>query len=77
MSLGREGFYETHDGGITWIASAVPRQFGGNAGGAEQVIFVDARRGWARGSEGVYRTLDGHNWSRVNILGPVPGYGNP
>jgi hypothetical protein len=77
MSLGREDLYETHDGGITWIASAVPGQFGGNAGGAEQVVFVDARRGWARGSEGLFRTTDGHTWSRINILGPVPGYGAP
>ena len=77
MSLGRENLYETHDGGINWAPSAVPGQFGGNAGGAEQVIFVDAQHGWARSSGGLFRTTDGHTWSRVNILGPVPGYEAP
>ena len=77
MSLGRENLYETHDGGINWAPSAVPGQFGGNAGGAEQVIFVDVRHGWARSSGGLFRTTDGHTWSRVNILGPVPGYDAP
>jgi hypothetical protein len=77
MSMGREDLYETHDGGTTWSASAVPGQFAGNAGGAEQVLFVDARHGWALGSEGLFRTTDGHSWTRVNVLGPVPGYGAP
>jgi len=74
MSMGRNDLYETHDGGITWSASTVPGQFGGDAGGAEHVLFADTQHGWALGSGGLYRTTDGHQWSRSNILGPVPGY---
>jgi hypothetical protein len=74
ISMGREDLYETHDGGNTWIASAVPGQFAGNAGGAEQVVFVDTHHGWAVGTGGLYRTTDGRQWSKSNILGPVPGY---
>jgi hypothetical protein len=74
MSMGRDDLYETHDGGITWIASVVPGQFGGDAGGAEQVIFADTQHGWALSSGGLYRTTDGRHWSKANILGPVPGY---
>jgi hypothetical protein len=74
ISMSREDLYETHDGGITWIASAVPGQFGGDAAGAEQVVFVDAQHGWALSTGGLYRTTDGRHWSRANILGPVPGY---
>jgi len=74
MSMGREDLYETHDGGNTWIASAVPGQFGGDAGGSGQVVFVDAQHGWALGTGGLFRTTDGRHWSKSNILGPVPGY---
>jgi len=73
MSMGREDMYETHDGGVTWTASAVPGEFGGNAGGAEQVVFVDAAHGWALGGEVLYRTTDGANWTQITVLGPVPG----
>jgi photosystem II stability/assembly factor-like uncharacterized protein len=65
--------YETHDGGVTWTASAVPGEFGGSAAGAGQVIFVDATHGWALGSVGLYRTTDGTNWTQITVLGPVPG----
>jgi hypothetical protein len=75
MSMGREDLYETHDGGVTWVASAVTGQFGGNAGGGDQVTFPDAQHGWALGSDGLYRTTDGRSWSRLSVLGPVPGYG--
>ena len=75
MSMSRENLYETHDGGHTWLASAVPGQFGGDAGGSEQVVFVDAKHGWALGSMGLYRTTDGRHWIQANVLGPVPGYG--
>lgn len=74
MSMGRDDLYETHDGGITWIASAVPGQFGGDAGGAGQVIFVDGQHGWALSTGGLYRTTDGRHWSRADIIGPIPGY---
>ena len=74
MSMGRNDLYETHDGGITWSASTVPGQFGGDAGGAEHVLFADTQHGWALGSGGLYRTTDGRHWSRSDILGPVPGY---
>ncbi len=74
MSMAREDLYETHDAGHTWTASAVPGQFGGDAAGSGQVLFVDAQHGWALGSEGLYRTTDGRHWSKANILGPVPGY---
>lgn len=74
MSMGREDLYETHDGGATWSPSTIPGQFGGNAGGAEQVTLVDRLHGWALGPEGLYRTSDGHTWTRANILGRVPGY---
>ena len=74
MSMAREDLYETHDGGVTWIASAVPGQFGGDAGGSEQVVFIDTQHGWALSSGGLYRTTDGRHWSKANVLGPVPGY---
>ena len=73
MAMGREDMYETHDGGVTWTASAVPGEFGGSAAGAGQVIFVDATHGWALGSVGLYRTTDGTNWTQITVLGPVPG----
>lgn len=74
MSLWRNDLYETHDGGKTWTPSAVPGQFLGDAGGAGQVLFLDRWRGWAAGPEGLYATVDGHSWHRVNIIGPVAGY---
>ena len=74
MTMGREDMYETHDGGVTWTASAVPGGFAGNAGGAEQVVFADATHGWALGSEGLYRTTDGSHWTQLTVLGPDPGF---
>ena len=73
MTMGREDMYETHNGGVTWTASAVPGGFAGNAGGAEQVVFADATHGWALGAEGLYRTTDGTNWTQITVLGAVPG----
>lgn len=73
MAMGREDMYETHDGGVTWTASAVPGEFGGSAAGAGQVIFVDATHGWAFGAEGMYRTTDGTSWTQITVLGPLPG----
>jgi len=61
-------------GGITWSASPVAGQFGGNAGGSSDVLFADARHGWALGADGVYRTTDGRTWSKLAVLGAVPGY---
>ena len=63
MSMDREDMFETHEGGVTWTASAVPGEFGGNAGGADQVVFVDATHGWALGVDSLYRTTDGNNWT--------------
>jgi photosystem II stability/assembly factor-like uncharacterized protein len=73
MSMDREDMYETHDGGVTWTASAVPGEFGGNAAGAGQVTFVDATHGWALSAEGLYGTTDGSHWAQITVLGPVPG----
>lgn len=73
MAMGREDVYDTHDGGVTWTPSAIPGGFLGNAGGALGVVFADATHGWSLGSEGLYRTTDGTNWTQIIVLGAVPG----
>jgi photosystem II stability/assembly factor-like uncharacterized protein len=52
----------TIDGGTTWH-DAVPSTGGGD--GATRVTFIDSRHGWALVRRGVWRTVDGVNWTHL------------
>jgi hypothetical protein len=73
MSMARDDLYETHDGGVSWTPSQIPGQFMGDAGGSAEAVFVDGQHGWAVGTGGMYRTVDGRHWIPSDVIGHVPG----
>jgi photosystem II stability/assembly factor-like uncharacterized protein len=60
----RDGrLFGTDDGGRTW------RKVLADAGGLQDVDFVDANRGWVLGESQVWRTMDsGKTWSAIAVV---------
>jgi photosystem II stability/assembly factor-like uncharacterized protein len=67
LGFARGPLYMTTDGGRIWSpANLVGTQVGQAGSGVTEVIFTDARHGWAATSTGIFRTSDGGlHWTGV------------
>jgi len=73
---GGSGIFYTHDGGITWLKSALPDTI--NAG-ITYIFFIDRLNGWAVGANNrfkdaglILKTCDGGlSWQTIRYLSPI------